>query len=365
MKTICKFTGLTLSTSSGFDRWAVCSRHPIFTVPLEDLLQMAATSWRPEMAAIEKKLLLLAIAENCELLKWDERDNRLATPAMPSLATIESSITPLLQIAGWIDSQRYANRNCHYPSFLISGETCFMQTFPDMLHRIITNRDVSAVAERKESRLAFLQNHAQNLSARCRIGDHGKEGALLRTTAEWALLITEEALKQERVDNSIRQDWLDMLQTSPAKLKASKFSITDVHELRDFMLDNLPHGSIIAYDVIAHLNRLIECNVINEIGAGDEIFAARILQTSFDTEATNAIAKQIITAKPQRAAFPDIISFARATAAWQLQQLQETQVARQALSIAAAEARHKIEARKQGLESISGSEISSDDEGSI
>lgn len=357
MKSICKLTGLPLASSSGFDRWAVISKHPIFTVPLEELLQMAVSSWSPQLPQLDKKLLLLAIAENCELLKWEERDGNKATPAMPSLSIIESSITPLLQIAGWIDAQRYANRHCHYPSFLITGETCYMQTFPDMLHRIIMTREESAAAERKETRLQFLQNHAANLSARCRIGDRGKEGSLLKTTAEWALLITEDALTHERVDASIRADWLEMLQTSPAKLKASRFSITDVHELRDFMLDNLPHGSVIAYDVIAHLNRLIECNVVNEIGAGDEIFAARILQTSIDTGATNALAKQIATAKPQRAAFSDVVSYARAVAAWQVQQLQEEQAARQALSIASAEARHKLEAQRQAA--------NSNDEGSI
>ena len=310
MKAVCRYTGLDLLSSSGFARWAVISEHPIFAVPLEELISMAASSWSPEMFVLDKKLLLLAIAKNCELITWE--NTRELVPANPSIATIESSIETLLNIAGWIDFQRVNSKHGSYPSLRITEETAAMHGFPGMLHSIVSSRDVTEKQERREHRLVCLENNARNLSAKCRIGAN-KETALLRTTAEWALTVTDDALNAERVDISIRSDWKEMLMTSATRIKAKGFSIADVEELRDFMTDNLPHGSVIAYDVIAHLHRLIEVNCFSDIDGG-AILSARILQGG------TLVACEF---EPLREQYANVIEYARARANWLLVQRQK------------------------------------------
>lgn len=324
MKTICKFTGMELYSSSGFSRWALAAEHPIFDAPLPDLIELAAINWSPSMPELEKKLLLLAIGRQCELIKWATKLDE-AAPAMPSLSIIESSIHDLLKIAGWIDFERHCNKEKLYPTYHISTATCYMQTFPDMLHAILQNRHLTDAAERKEHRLKCLENAATNLSAKCRVGNSRKEGALLRVTAEWALTVCSTELKRERVTYETQQDWLKMLQTSPSKLKASNFSITDVEELREFMLDYLPHGSVIAHDVIAHLNALVSCNVVTDIDQGDILKARVFVDAAMNSGQEDSSMDNLI--EPVKSAFPDLLSYVRAKAAWQLKKLQAERAA--------------------------------------
>lgn len=326
MKATCRYTGLDLLSSSGFSRWCVASEHPIFSVPLDELVQLAASEWSPEMFVLDKKLLLLAIAKQCELITWQH--NTSIIPANPSITTIESSISNLLNIAGWIDFQRANNKLSTYPQLRITDETADMKGFPVMLASIIDSRDYTDKQERREHRLKCLESNAKNLSAKCRIGAN-KETSLLRTTADWALMVTEDALNEERVSASIRDDWREMLMTSASKVKAKGFSIADVDELRDFMTDNLPHGSVIAYDVIAHLHRLVEVNVFSDIDGG-AILSARILQSG------SLIACE---SEPLREQFANLIDYARARARWTLAECQRSETAKQLADIAKNQAK--------------------------
>ena len=317
MKATCRYTGLDLLSSSGFARWCVISAHPIFSVPLDEVLQMAAIEWSPEMFLLDKKLLMLSIAKQCNLITWDEQRDEVI-PATPSMNTIESSIQPLLQIAGWIDFQRSINKLSTYPSLRITEETQDMRNFPAMLSEIISSRDYTEKQERREHRLICLESNARNLSAKCTIGAD-KEKALLRVTAEWAMMVTEEYLNAERVDESIRADWKLMLTTSASQLRAKGFSINDVNEMRDFMVDYLPHGSVIAHDVVAHLNRLVAVNSYSDIDGGT-ILSARILTDG------NLVAS---STEPRREEFANILEYARARAAYILVANQQQETAKQ------------------------------------
>lgn len=321
MKAICKYTGLELVSSSGFARWCVVSEHPIFAVPLDELIQMASIEWSPEMFVLDKKLLLLAIAKQCDLLTW--QFNTAIIPANPSISTIESSIQDLLQIAGWIDFQRYSNKFSSYPALHITEETASMLAFPDMLRTVINTRDYTDKEERKDHRLKCLANNAANLSAKCRIGAN-REASLLRTTAEWALLVTDDALNRERVSPEIKEDWKTMLMTSASNIKAKGFSIADVDELRDFMVDNLPHGSVIAHDVITHLQRLVAINDYTDIDGG-AILGARILQNG---------ALVACETEPQKTQYANIVDYARAKAGWLLARAQREETAKQLAALA-------------------------------
>ncbi len=315
MKAICRYSGLDLLSSSGFARWQVVSEHPVFTVPLEELITLAASTWSPEMFVLDKKLLVLAIAKNCELITWE--NTRELMPAVPSIKTIESSIEQLLLVAGWIDFQRSVNKHSTYPQFRISEDTADMHTFPVMLKEIIDSRDYTEKQERREHRLICLENNARNLSARLRIGDN-KEASLLRTTAEWAIMVTDEAIKAERVKVDISEYWKEILMTSASKLKAKKIPINDVEELREFMVDNLPHGSVIAHDVIAHLQRLISVNVFSDIDGG-AIMSARMLTTG-------TLAPMVD--EPKRSEFANLMEYARARSNWLLLQHQKEETAK-------------------------------------
>lgn len=317
MKAICRYTGLDLLSSSGFARWCVISEHPIFSVPLEDTIQLAAVEWSPEMFILDKKLLLLSIAKNCELITWETNRDEII-PALPSIGTIESSIASLLQIAGWVDFQRSISKFSSYPSLRISEDTQDMRSFPSMLTEIINSRDYTEKMERREHRLVCLEANAKNLSAKCRIGAN-REMALLSTTAEWALMVTEEHLNAERVDSTIRSDWKKMLMTSATQLRAKGFSINDVEELRDFMVDYLPHGSVIAHDVIAHLHRLVAVNSFSDIDGGT-ILSARILTSGTLTASSS---------EPHRSEFANLVEYARARARWILVQSQQQETAKQ------------------------------------
>lgn len=327
MRATCKYTGLQLTSSSGFARWCVLSEHPIFNVSLDELIQLAAIEWSPEMFMLDKKLLVLAIAKNCELITWgsDEANSRELVYATPANKAIESSIQPLLQIAGWIDFQRSVNKHSNYPSYLITTETATMDNFSVMLNDIILSRDYTEKTERREHRLICLENNARNLSAKCVIGAN-KEKTLLSTTAEWAMMVTEEALNAERVNVSIRNYWKKLLMTSATEARAKGFSLADIEELHEFLTNHLPHGSVIAHDVIAHTQRLLSVNSFNDIDGGT-ILSARVLTNGSLIAATH---------EPRREEFASVIEYARARANWLLVEHQREETAKDLARLAAA-----------------------------
>ena len=315
MKAICRYTGLDLGSSSGLARWCCISEHQVFTVPLIDLIEMAAVEWSPEMFILDKKLLLLSIAKNCELITWENTHE--LTPAMPSPSTVEDSIEHLLQIAGWIDYQRSVNKFSSYPQFRISEETAAMREFPTMLRSIIKGRDITEKQERREHKLVCLEDHARKLRLRQAAG-WTKDNVLLTVTANWVMEITAEQLNAEKVTPEIRRDWVRMLTTSPRNVsKIASFLINDVYELRNFMSDYLPPGSVIAHDVHKHIAALIEFNSFTDIDGG-VILGARML--------TNGALTASAT-EPRREEYPSIIAYARAKAQWVLVQTQKEETA--------------------------------------
>lgn len=311
MNIICKYSGITLVRAPGLAKYDLADIHPIFRLPLANLLDIVENEWSPELQTVDKKLIFLSLAYNCELIKW--RSAGETSIAVPSLGIIESAITNLVNIANWIDFRQNNGKFEEYPFITIDEENKELLTFGAMLKEIILNKDRASSIDRLEHRLKCLEANAKNLSSRCSVGEN-KNKALLSTTANWAMLVTNEALNEAMIGEEVRTYWKLILTTSPNNCKASGFSLADVEELKEFMIDNLPHGSVIAHDVICHIHSMERANQIHELG-DCAILSARIMQVGASSET-------IQVNPPERAQFPTLYEFAKARATWLIEEAQ-------------------------------------------
>jgi len=262
MKKLCAISGVPLTTSSHFSSYFTRELHPLLEVKTADLLTIIGSKEWLDWQEEEAKLLFLALANSLGML--------VVMPnsfARPSVATISSSIENLVLIAGW-----HSMREFPLPSYVISSASFnnssssneqpsneAMLEFPNLLLTILTTREEVKSTRLLAAKAAQLETTIKILYSNCRIG--ANKHALLRAkVADWAILVTQEAAKKERVTEDTLQLWRKMLQTAP--VDAYKFLVdketgvqsnVDLLDLDDFMAANLPHGCSASYAVMKQL----------------------------------------------------------------------------------------------------------------
>lgn len=251
MRKFCAISGTALITASCFSNYFTREVHPIMEVKTEHLITLATSRSFFEWSDEEAKLLFLAIANSLQMLSVE-------TPAIasPSASVVASSIENLIAIAGW-----HTYRNFPLPVFRISTENAnsSMQAFPTLLTTVIASREETKESDRKALELVNLEAAIKVLFNKCSIGAN-KYKMLRETVARWAIKVTNEAAKKERVTPELQEVWLKLLQTSAAEaykfLDVEKFGDVDIADLDDFMSSHLPHGCTASYEVMKHLTAI-------------------------------------------------------------------------------------------------------------
>ena len=253
MKRICAVTGLELTIASHFSNYFTRDVHPLLEVKTSKLLALATSKswldWQDE----EAKLLFLALASSLQLIE-------VIPPAIatPSEQAIASSIEMLVAVAGW-----HSGRAFHLPTMRISIESAnsSMEDFPNLLNTIIATREETIAGEQQQREAVVLEEAIKILFAKCSIGAN-KHKMLRSRVADWALKITAEAAKKERVDAEVQKLWHTMLTTAPVdawkfqRLDSGKANNDDLLELDEFMICNLPHGCSASYEVMKHITAM-------------------------------------------------------------------------------------------------------------
>lgn len=300
MKVLCKYTGIEIASAGGWLNHGILDIHPIFTAPLADLLELAAKEWQPHLPASDKLLLVAALGHSLGLFRWEQDFN---LPLNPCIQTLETCYAPLLSLAKLC---QLAPEMPSLPIIMIGQETYKLETFAPTLETIIDYLSYTEEQHLKTKRIAWLENHAQELAQRVRTGAKGKESALLKISADWAWLCCEDAIAADSsITPSLLKDWQTMLVTSPNHIKAEGFSLADLEELFDFMTINLPAGSLITREIIQHINSLMSSNMLYSI---------------IDTTVTSVRAQKdesgatIAPVEPKREDFASLIDYARARA---------------------------------------------------
>jgi hypothetical protein len=278
MQAICPKSGATLFISPRMERWAVNVLHPLFYTSLEDRVNLVLTEWTPAASTEDKLLMFVALADCLHLIDWHE-----GCPAKATLWSMEIAIPSLLKLAALPKPVENLPR-------VSASEASSMKS---MLDEVFANLDQIKVADWLAAKRERLEVAATQLVAR-----EGKEKRLLRVVAQWALEMTRPLFAGEGVVPATEQLWLEILQTPASAVKAANWEITDVQELQEFMLANLPIDSKISLEVHNHLETLTKVNIIESIGI------------------PLVMVKPKTTPKPVRESFPDTISYARALAAW-------------------------------------------------
>lgn len=253
MKRICAITGLELTIASHFSNYFTRDVHPLLEVKTGKLLTLATSKswldWQDE----EAKLIFLALANSLNLIE-------VIPPAIaePTPQVIASSIEMLVAIAGW-----HSIRAFDLPAMRISVESAnsTLTDFPNLLNTIIATRKETETSERHQREAVQLEEAIKILYAKCSIGAN-KHKMLRNRVADWALKITIDAAKRERVDEEVRQLWYTMLTTAPVdawkfqRLEGGKANNDDLLELDEFMICNLPHGCTASYEVMKHITAM-------------------------------------------------------------------------------------------------------------
>ena len=253
MRRICAVTGLELTIASHFSNYFTRDVHPLLEVKTNKLLTLATSKnwldWQDE----EAKLLFLALANSLQLIE-------VIPPAIaaPTEHIIASSIEMLVAVAGW-----HSIRAFPLPTMRISIDSANsnMEDFPNLLNTIIATRDETIASEKQGREAVLLEEAIKILFAKCSIGAN-KHKMLRSRVADWALKITAEAIKKERVDAEVQQLWHTMLTTAPVdawkfqRLDSGKANNDDLLELDEFMICNLPHGCSASYEVMKHITAM-------------------------------------------------------------------------------------------------------------
>lgn len=257
MRKLCAISGLTLTTASHFSNYFTRSVHPIMEVKTEQLIELIGTKSFFEWQDEEAKLLFLALANSMEMLE-------VTTPAIanPSPQVIASSIENLVAIAGWHTVRQFPLPCYHITTTTESTPSNErMQEFPQLLNSIIATREETRESDRLALEALRLEEVIKILYSKCSIG--ANKTKMLRTkAADWAIKITAQAARKERVDAATSKLWHTMLITAPvdaykfARITNGKDNYVDILELDEFMTCNLPHGCTASYEVMKHLTAM-------------------------------------------------------------------------------------------------------------
>lgn len=306
MQVNCVRTGYKLVTAAHFPGTRFAAIHPIFSIPLEQLLVSSnIVSWHNgKFGREEKVLLLLAVASQLDLLVWPKQDQ---VPANPSNFTLENSWHSLLSVASWLPRMQAGGRE--YPRYVISPDTASMENFPAFLRELGDSRNTANVED-------TFNEKAKKFLNQINAGNRGAQLQLHRLAANWVVNILE-------VDEDKRALWVRVLTASDERIREIPLSVLKSIEARmELELPGENFASVAALRRIRYMMGVAE-NKLASLALLPESFGV-VAKPSFTIVGKTATQTTQVggntNAEPKREDFPDKVAFLLAKARWAKEQ---------------------------------------------
>lgn len=328
MQTICRFSGVPLISSNLFPKlFPAISQHPIFNLPLAKIV--ARTGSFQEFISRplpEQSLLTIAIATKLELLSFSGEDS---TPAVPS-AHIPATCFPLLiKIAqGKIANSSLLSTD--WPALRVTSESANLEALPAMLKEIADMPRVAASTAKLTELLDAMESKVTLLSKLKNSGDGAAARAVQRVSTRYALAITAEQQKREKLSPEILELWEKLLLTTPEW--AHRYELADIEELQEFMVSHLPHGNDACFEVLKHCRAMYDAranptiNMLSRMGSkvslGDflvaELVSTKAASAASDSPEASESKEELPV--PKQEDYPSKVSYLVALAQWRAAQ---------------------------------------------
>ena len=298
--------------------------HPLFHVSKKKLLGLAGQWAAGKLTPTESYLTYLSLLHSTGLIEW-------RVPAQyhsKSASIIANNMEQLIHIVGKIDIIKHPS--FVLPHFVISPDTCslensyhwiqiWIQNYNDWAENIKSHANDQELERREHSLQKLIKSSHKNIEDYPSI------------LARWAMIagdfptfqVTIKGVKMELADY-----WESIIVKCAKEEAIFQIPVNDLQELIDHCEEHIVgDGSIYAIALMKHLRKGKERQA-NYLGLGDidlsrsSITAYRILKPNESTDDAN-IQNMIDTAplaEPNKRDYPDLISFIRAKAKWQVAQ---------------------------------------------
>lgn len=299
--------------------------HPIFHIPQKKLLGLAGQWSSGFLTPTESYLTYLALLNSTALIEW-----RVPATYIPQITEqiVANNMEQLIYIIGKINAIQHPSFTL--PHFAISSDTCSLdnsyhwiqlwnQTYNDWSDNIRSHAGDQELTRRELSLEKLIKTSHKNIEDYPRI------------LASWArvagnfpdFLVTIKGVKMELGDY-----WEDIIIKCSKESAIFQIPESDLNELIDHCEDNIVHeGSIHAMALMRHLRKGKQLQQ-SYLGLGDIDLAStsrtsyRILKPTESAEDAN-IQNMIDIApvdEPSRKNYPDLISFIKAKARYNIAQ---------------------------------------------
>ncbi len=322
MQATCRYSGLSFRTEYfPFTFKNSTQHHPVFDIPFPDLLNLSNDWLSDRYTLIDRRLIFLALLKSTDLIQF-------RTYARPTDSTIAANMDAAIEWAGFIHGLKSPEQLACLPRFIITSDTASLITIDGWFD---TWRD--AIAEYKDNYRSYnaaqMQVRREDALARV-IKDENKHiESYARSLAEWASiaasfptgLVPNPFASGESI--SLSAYWQDIIRKCASRTyQIWRLNRTDLDELIEHLEFNLPHGTIVAHEVM-HLVRTAAARHDSALGlATIDSPAFTLLDENDNVEKANilAAAAQAPSVKPKPEDYPTRAGFVLARARWNLAQ---------------------------------------------
>lgn len=328
MKSLCPYSGLEHETHAFKGIRVPGSPHPIFYLPADKLLFLAARWNEDHVIWDEKKLLFTAMLKATELVEF-------RAPMKLDVETVYKYMNRLIAITIWkttvFHPKPFLSRIGfgpgkdfdHFPHLVIDSSLdahdnnvgLWILQLEDIRHTSETGRSryyenrMTAEAREKQDKLTRIIRNSMMQS----------KSGIERKLGVFAINAAPPRFKSGQIDIDLREYWLSLFTIKPPAI--FRVDHIDYADLIEHMGANLFHGDISAHHVMKHLRaqqKLCKSDEAAYFGIDDITVETN---TRYMDELTEA-AKNAPVDEPLRKDFPNDLAFTKARSIWRLAQEQ-------------------------------------------
>lgn len=322
MQATCRYSGIPFRTEYFPYSFRNSSQHhPVFDIPTSDLLEIASNWMDQKYDLTSRRLLFLALIRSTGLVQF-------RTYARPLDATIHANMDLATEWAAFIHGLKSEEQLACLPRYVVSADNSTLVTidgwFSTWADAITEYKD-----QYKSYNAAQMQVRREDALARV-IKDENKHiESYSRSLAEWASiasdfptgLVPNPFASGESI--SLTAYWQDIIRKCASRTyQIWRLNRTDLDELIEHLEFNLPHGTIVAHEVM-QLVRQAAARHDSALGiATIDSPAFTLLDENENIEKANilAAAAQAPAVEPNPADYPSRAGYVLARARWNLAQ---------------------------------------------
>ena len=312
MRCLCKYSG-TVFEVPNFARTSTQSYyHPVFSLPLEDLLRLSKDFFHNRLNKTESRILFAALLKYTDLVKdWD-------CPIDPTDTIVAQNMEAMLATVTWIDTvTAYQKRHIVFPRYAITHYSRSLSNIAHYLDQVADarkawengyrDRDILENLKRKEEALEKLikspardvETYAKNLAAWAMVA--GNVPIHLHET--WTKIFTLRGLGILGAET----EEIELL------LEHMELSLPEYNNTRNGF------GSIQTHAVLGHLRNILRKN------RGSTMFTIDDTPFTIEERTTEMLNKEAIAAtapakRPEKKDYASLVEYIRAKIAFEMRE---------------------------------------------